>query len=79
MSLDIVKYFDTPDTVNTILKGNNKVKLRISECTLEALEKKSAFIEKCLNDIYVPICIVYHPYIRVYDKLYILKEEGPHQ
>lgn len=75
MTLDIVESFKDLDTVHAILNNDkSQIIFRVSECTLEALTKKATFIESCLNNIHDPLCIVYHPNVKIYEKLYIRKE-----
>ena len=69
---EILVTYKDDKLVNEILSSKDYVKFTINECTIDALENKADYIMKCHNYIWVPLCITYHPSVRVYDKVYYL-------
>ena len=71
---EFIEYYEDIDVVNNILHSNEYIKFTVNECTVNALNKKADFINKCYNNMWLPLCIKYHPTVRVYDKVFYVKK-----
>lgn len=69
---EIIESYEDLRLVETIVHSNNYLKFVINEYTLKALESKAKFIMECQKNIWKPLCITYHPHVRVYDKIYYI-------
>lgn len=71
---EIIKTYEDYVLVDEILSSNDYLKFTINECTIDDLESKADHIVRCHDNIWKPLCIIYHPAVKVYDKVYYIKK-----
>lgn len=72
---EIIEVYEEPKLVEHVIASNDYLKFIINECTLNALNNKADYIMECHKHIWKPLCIAYHPSIRVYDKIYYIDKK----
>lgn len=72
---EMIKMYEEPQLVQQILYSDDYLKFIVNECTLNALNSKADYIMEYHKHIWKPLCIVYHPSIRVYDKIFYIDKK----